>query len=42
MLVLLISLDASYIAGSGGLYMGLISLGMIIPCIAIGKKVSMT
>jgi 4-hydroxybenzoate polyprenyltransferase len=42
MLVLLIFLDASYIAGSGGLYMGLLSLGMIIPCIAIGKKVSMT
>jgi hypothetical protein len=42
MLVLLIPLDASYIAGSGGLYMGLLSLGMIIPCIAIGKKVNMT
>ncbi len=42
MLVLLIPLDASFIAGSSGLYMGLVSLSMIIPCIAIGKKVRMT
>jgi 4-hydroxybenzoate polyprenyltransferase len=42
MLVLLIPLDASFIAGSSGLYMGLVSLSMIIPCMAIGKKVRMT
>jgi 4-hydroxybenzoate polyprenyltransferase len=42
MLVLLIPLDASFIAGSSGVYMGVVSLSMIIPCIAIGKKVKMT
>jgi 4-hydroxybenzoate polyprenyltransferase len=42
MLVLLIPLDASFIAGSSGVYLGLVSLSMIIPCIAIGKKVKMT
>lgn len=42
MIVLLIALDSSFVAGSSGIYFGILSIGMIIPCIVIGKKVQMT
>ena len=42
MIVLLIALDSSFVAGSGGIYPGILSLGMIVPCVVLGKKVQMT
>jgi len=42
MIILLIVLDSSFVAGSVGLYFGIMSLSMIIPCIFIGKKIRMT
>jgi 4-hydroxybenzoate polyprenyltransferase len=42
MIVLLIVLDSSFVAGSSGIYFGILSIGMIIPCVVIGKKVQMT
>ncbi len=42
MIVLLIALDSSFVAGSSGIYFGVLSMGMIIPCVIIGKKVQMT
>ncbi len=42
MIVLLIALDSSFVAGSGGIYLGILSIGMIIPCVVLGKKVQMT
>ncbi len=42
MIILLIVLDSSFVAGSYGFYMGLLSLSMIIPCLIIGNKVHMT
>ncbi len=42
MIVLLIALDSSFVAGSSGIYFGILSIGMIIPCVVIGKKVQMT
>ena len=42
MIILLIVLDSSFVAGSSGIYFGIISIGMIIPCVIIGKKVQMT
>jgi 4-hydroxybenzoate polyprenyltransferase len=42
MIILLILLDSSFVAGSNGLYMGLLSLSMLIPCLFIGKIVHMT
>ncbi|MEJ7640880.1 MAG: UbiA family prenyltransferase [Candidatus Nitrosocosmicus sp.] len=42
MIVLLIALDSSFVAGSSGIYFGILSIGMIIPCVITGKKVQMT
>ena len=42
MIILLILLDSSFVAGSSGLYMGLLSLSMLIPCLFVGRKVYMT
>jgi 4-hydroxybenzoate polyprenyltransferase len=42
MIILLILLDTSFVAGSNGIYMGLLSISMIFPCLIIGKKVHMT
>ena len=42
MIVLLIVLDSSFVVGSGGIYFGILSIGMIFPCVVIGKKVLMT
>lgn len=42
MIVLLIALDSSFVAGSSAIYLGILSIGMIIPCVVIGKKVQMT
>jgi 4-hydroxybenzoate polyprenyltransferase len=42
MIVLLIVLDSSFVAGSIGIYFGVLSISMIIPCIFIGKKVQIT
>jgi 4-hydroxybenzoate polyprenyltransferase len=42
MIILLILLDTSFVAGSNGVYMGLLSISMIFPCIIIGNKVHMT
>ncbi len=42
MIILLILLDSTFVAGSNGLYMGLLSLSMLIPCLYIGRKVHMT
>ena len=42
MIVLLILLDSSFVVGSVGVYFGIISLGLIIPCVLMGKKVKMT
>jgi 4-hydroxybenzoate polyprenyltransferase len=42
MIILLILLDTSFVAGSDGIYMGLLSISMIFPCLIIGKKVHMT
>ncbi len=42
MIILLIILDSSFVAGSIGIYFGILSISMIIPCIVIGKKVQMT
>ncbi len=42
MIVLLIMLDSSFVAGSTAIYFGILSFSMIIPCIVIGKKVQMT
>ncbi|HYO05752.1 MAG TPA: hypothetical protein VER14_02070, partial [Phototrophicaceae bacterium] len=42
MIVLLIVLDSSFVAGSSGIYFGILSIGMIVPCVVIGKKVHMT
>jgi 4-hydroxybenzoate polyprenyltransferase len=42
MIVLLILLDASFVAGSSGFFLGVITASLLIPCIVIGKKVRMT
>jgi 4-hydroxybenzoate polyprenyltransferase len=42
MIILLILLDTSFVAGSNGIHMGLLSISMIFPCLIIGKKVHMT
>jgi 4-hydroxybenzoate polyprenyltransferase len=42
MIVLLIFLDASFVAGSAGYYLGIITASLIIPCIILGKKIRMT
>jgi 4-hydroxybenzoate polyprenyltransferase len=42
MIILLILLDSTFVTGSNGLYMGLLSLSMLIPCLYIGRKVHMT
>lgn len=42
MIVLLIVLDSSFVAGSSGIYFGILSIGMIVPCVVIGKNVKMT
>jgi 4-hydroxybenzoate polyprenyltransferase len=42
MIVLLILLDSSFVAGSHGLYIGLLSLSMLIPCLFIGRIIHMT
>ncbi len=42
MIILLILLDSSFAAGSNGLYAGLLSSSMIIPCVFIGKRLHMT
>jgi len=42
MIILLILLDASFVTGSSGFYLGVITVSFLIPCIIIGKKVQMT
>ena len=42
MIILLILLDASFVTGSSGFYLGVITVSLLIPCIIIGKKVQMT
>jgi len=42
MIILLILLDASFVTGSSGFYLGIITVSFLIPCIIIGKKVQMT
>jgi 4-hydroxybenzoate polyprenyltransferase len=42
MIILLILLDSSFVAGSIAIYFGFLSLSMVIPCIFIGNKVKMT
>jgi 4-hydroxybenzoate polyprenyltransferase len=42
MIILLILLDTSFVAGSNSIYMSLISISMIFPCLIIGKKVLLT
>ena len=42
MIILLILLDASFVAGSSGFYWGFVTASLLIPCIIIGKKVQMT
>lgn len=42
MIILLIMLDSSFIAGSNAIYMAFLSLSLIIPCLFIGKKIQMT
>jgi 4-hydroxybenzoate polyprenyltransferase len=42
MIVLLILLDSIFVAGSSGLFFGVLSIGMILPCVILGKKIQMT
>jgi len=42
MIILLILLDASFVTGTSGFYLGIITVSFLIPCIIIGKKVQMT
>jgi 4-hydroxybenzoate polyprenyltransferase len=42
MIVLLIVLDASFVAGVSGFYWGIITASLTIPCVIIGKKIQMT
>ncbi len=42
MIVLLIALDSSFVAGSGGLFFGVLSMCLILPCVILGKKIQMT
>jgi 4-hydroxybenzoate polyprenyltransferase len=42
MIILLILLDASFVTGSSGFYLGVITVSLLTPCIIIGKKVQMT
>jgi 4-hydroxybenzoate polyprenyltransferase len=42
MIILLIVLDSSFVAGSTGIYLGILSISLIVPCVAIGKKLQMT
>ena len=42
MIILLILLDASFVTGTSGFYLGVITVSFLIPCIIIGKKVQMT
>jgi 4-hydroxybenzoate polyprenyltransferase len=42
MIVLLILLDASFVAGSASIYLGIMTASLLIPCIVVGKKIGMT
>jgi 4-hydroxybenzoate polyprenyltransferase len=42
MIILLIILDASFVAGSAGFYFGGVTASLLIPCIVIGKQIRMT
>ncbi len=42
MIILLILLDTSFVIGSNEIFMGSLSLSMLIPCLFIGKKIHLT
>jgi 4-hydroxybenzoate polyprenyltransferase len=42
MIVLLILLGASFVAGASGFYMGIITASLLVSCVIIGKRVQMT